>query len=583
MMRALAWERWEAMRRLGVVVALAALAMGILASSDAQTLLLTLDTPNPRDGFWFSYSLALGDVNGDGKVDIAVGAPFEDVSGNLRQGRAYVFSGADGSLFFTLNTPNPGCAEFGYSMALGDVNGDGKADIAVGAQAENVGGNESQGRVYVFSGVDASLLLTLDMPVPQRWSDFGSSVAMGDVNSDGKADIAVGAPAEEIGQGRAYVFAGTDGSLLFTLNTPNPGQAWFGNSLGVGDVNADGKADITVGAPLEWVGGNDWQGRAYVFSGADGSLLFTLDSLNPQSRAQFGNSLAVGDVNADGNADIAVGAPLEWVSGNDWQGRVYVFSGADGSVLFTLDTPNPQAEAWFGNSLAAGDVNADSKADIAVGAPLEWVSGNDWQGRAYVFSGADGSVLFTLDTPNPQAEAWFGNPLALGDVSGDGKTDIAVGAEAENVGGNKGQGRAYVFSFLNQPPSCSAAAPSVVEIWPPNHKMVGVNVLGVTDPDRDPVSIVIVGITQDEPVSGLGGGDTSPDGAGVGADTAQVRAERASTRNVPSDGRMYHIHFEASDGRGGACSGVVNVRVPHDQRFGHVVVDGGELFDSTVP
>jgi hypothetical protein len=135
----------------------------------------------------------------------------------------------------------------------------------------------------------------------------------------------------------------------------------------------------------------------------------------------------------------------------------------------------------------------------------------------------------------------------------------------------------------NQPPVCSAAAPSVAEIWPPNHKMVGVKILAVTDPDGDPISIVITGVTQDEPVNGLGDGDTSPDGAGVGTNTAQVRAERAGTPKVPGNGRMYHIHFEASDGKSGACSGVVGVGVPHDQRPGHVIVDGGELYDSIVP
>jgi len=135
----------------------------------------------------------------------------------------------------------------------------------------------------------------------------------------------------------------------------------------------------------------------------------------------------------------------------------------------------------------------------------------------------------------------------------------------------------------NQPPVCSAAAPSVAETWPPNHKMVGVKILGVTDPDGDPISIVITGITQDEPVNGLGDGDSSPDGAGVGTNTAQVRAERAGTPKVPGNGRIYHILFEASDGKSGACSGVVGVGVPHDQRPGHVIVDDGELFDSTVP
>ena len=95
--------------------------------------------------------MAVGDVNGDGKADVAVGALYEDVGGNADQGRAYVFSGADGSLLFTLDTPNPQpYVYFGRSVVVGDVNGDGKGDVAVGAYGEDVGGNTNQGRAYVF-------------------------------------------------------------------------------------------------------------------------------------------------------------------------------------------------------------------------------------------------------------------------------------------------------------------------------------------------------------------------------------------------------------------------------------------------
>ena len=106
-------------------------AVAILASAHAQTLLLTLDTPNPQAGAAFGGSVAVGDVNGDGKVDIAVGAPPEDVGGNSDQGRVYVFSGADGSLLFALDSPNPQAwAYFGGSVAVGDVNGEiGRAHV----------------------------------------------------------------------------------------------------------------------------------------------------------------------------------------------------------------------------------------------------------------------------------------------------------------------------------------------------------------------------------------------------------------------------------------------------------------------
>jgi hypothetical protein len=135
------------------------------------------------------------------------------------------------------------------------------------------------------------------------------------------------------------------------------------------------------------------------------------------------------------------------------------------------------------------------------------------------------------------------------------------------------------LALANNPPDCSAAAPSVDTLWSPNHKFVAVNVLGVTDPDGDPVTITIDGIRQDEPVNGLGDGDTSPDGAGVGTDTASVRAERAGNGN----GRVYTIDYTAMDDKGATCSGDVTVSVPKNQGKHGAAVDDGPTFDSTTP
>lgn len=99
----------------------------------------------------------------------------------------------------------------------------------------------------------------------------------------------------------------------------------------------------------------------------------------------------------------------------------------------------------------------------------------------------------------------------------------------------------------------------------------------MTDADEDEVTITITGIFQDEPTNGLGDGDMSPDGAGVGTSTAEVRSDRSGT----GDGRVYHIMFSADDGNGGSCTGEVLVTVPHDQD-GAAAIDHGAQFDSTV-
>ena len=125
----------------------------------------------------------------------------------------------------------------------------------------------------------------------------------------------------------------------------------------------------------------------------------------------------------------------------------------------------------------------------------------------------------------------------------------------------------------NRPPTCNDASPSIVTLWPPNHRFIDIQVLGVTDPDGDPVTITITSIFQDEPVDK----PFAPDGIGVGTSIAQARAERDGRVN----GRVYHITFTADDEFGGTCDGIVMVSVPRDQN-GAPAVDDGALYDSTI-
>ena len=142
-----------------------------------------------------------------------------------------------------------------------------------------------------------------------------------------------------------------------------------------------------------------------------------------------------------------------------------------------------------------------------------------------------------------------------------------------------GETEAWPVSLRSDPPDCTAAAPALAEPWPPNHDFRQTLIEGVTDPDGDPIMITITEVFQDEPLDGPGSGNTCPDAAGVGTDVALLRAERSGG----GDGRVYHVTFRAEDGRGGECTGTVEVCQPHDQGQGIECVDQGPLFDSTGP
>jgi cysteine-rich repeat protein len=125
--------------------------------------------------------------------------------------------------------------------------------------------------------------------------------------------------------------------------------------------------------------------------------------------------------------------------------------------------------------------------------------------------------------------------------------------------------------------TCGGAAASVETLWPANHQMRRVGIEGLVDPAGDRLSVAIASIFQDEPVKEKGEKSSSPDGAGVGSSAANLRAERSGS----GDGRVYHVGFEARDGRGGSCSGSVEVCVPHDRGRGSRCGDQGARFDST--
>lgn len=130
----------------------------------------------------------------------------------------------------------------------------------------------------------------------------------------------------------------------------------------------------------------------------------------------------------------------------------------------------------------------------------------------------------------------------------------------------------------NHAPDCSEAYASVSEMWPPNHKLTSVSILGVTDPDDDPLVVSATAIAQDEPIDAAGSGATCPDAVGIGLDTVGLRSERSGQ----GDGRFYHVAFQAVDRCNAVCTGEVTVSVHHDRSPKKTPGDGGALYDSTL-
>lgn len=390
------------------------------------------------------YSVGGGaDVNGDGVPDFIIGAPLRSPGGVMNAGSAYVYSGLDGSLLYQIDGTDS-AEVVGVAVAmLGDVNGDGRSEFMIGAPYADPGGQIDAGSVYIYSGLNGTLLQQKDGGA--AGDNFGWSAARaGTVNADGIPDYIIGAPYADSGSmlsaGAAYVYSGAGGGLLYRKYGAMPSDN-FGYSVdGVGNVNGDARSDFIVGAQYADSG----RGAAYVFSGLNGDSLY--HATGDTSNGYFGWAVSgVGDVNGDGRADFAVGAPYEEPGGVNSAGSAYVYSGMDGGLLRRVDG---EVGNLVGYSVAgAGDVNADGKDDVVIGAP--GVPGNGFQtlaGAALVYSVMDGNLLHQSSGPEDTCAYGF-DVGRVGDVNGDGRSEFIVGAIYQNVDGNLFAGSAYVRAW----------------------------------------------------------------------------------------------------------------------------------------
>jgi len=404
-------------------------------------LLASVRDPNASTSDRVGGSLIpVADMTGDGIPDFAVGAPGWPAGGGS-MGSVLVFSGATRSVVRRMTDPNgDNAAQLSTSLASpGDVNGDGVPDIAAGSPYQAIViGQFERGRVNLFSGATGSILWTFQDPLLPLEAHLGISVAaIGDQNGDGKKDLAVGTQidcASGAGcSGSASILNGVTGARLRTItDAMDEAGEMFGTAVaGLGDLNGDGKDDLAVSAPFRDVSGIQDAGAVLIVSGATGALIRTIVNPSPVFNDQFGAFLAaVGDLDADGKTDLIVGAPRKDTAAGTDAGSAYVYSGGTGALLFTLTDPTGAAADNFGASVAdAGDIDRDLVPDVIVGSPLDDTAAGVDAGSALLFSGRTGLMMKRFTHPASVASDQFGRAVAsVPPLDGDGIPEIMIGA-----------------------------------------------------------------------------------------------------------------------------------------------------------
>jgi len=313
---------------------------------------------------------AAGDTNGDGIPDVVASAPGG--------GYVNIYSGRNGHVLRTLKAENVN-EDFGRHVeGIGDVNGDGFADVIVGAPNNNAAGDKA-GHAYVYSGKDGSILLTLSGERPG--DNFGSAVA----GFSGKQQVLlmVGAPnAGPNHTGRTYVYDRLSSNPKFTIDSDDTGAALGYMFLSVlGDVDGDGIPDVYA---------SDWAnsakgpstGRVYIHSGRDGHRLFALTG--DTAGEGFGTSPSVaGDVDGDGHADLIVGA-WQYSGAAVGGGRAYLYSGKDGHLLRTYTCRTPGDTFGF-DAVTMGEVEGNGMSAFLITSGWSGVSGYH-SGRVFLIS-----------------------------------------------------------------------------------------------------------------------------------------------------------------------------------------------------